>query len=424
MRAASCRPPAGSVYSASVTYRDRWRPPAWPGLILGPALALAAALAAAGCSADGTGSASPAATAHAAAAVAPTLTQAEASQVFSHYTAVAAKADNKEDLRLALPVVTGVERAVVLAGLRSRPVTFAGGGGGSTGDPPQPSPDQGAYRSDLTVAFFPGFGQETYRSPAFYLPEQSGYPRFFVASAAQVAADWPADLPAKTVIGGTRQPLDGTAVLMFEQAGRGTPWLLASASELAAGESLPRLATDSAGYVPVAETSSTALTAPLTTVGALQAAVVDDGPASPAAKPMAAGPLTTGMYAGARNHTDGLRAPRGDVYEWQLEGTTQPVFALRTADGGALALYAMTMTETVTVPGIISKADPIRSGPTIPVPQDLLPQLPENQKPPLEELQSQQTLSFAAIDPAKTSASPAQVGVIAIGGGLTYASAT
>ena len=43
--------------------------------------------------------------------------------------------------------------------------------------------------------------------------------------------------------------------------------------------------------------------------------------------------------------------PAGDVYQWSMEGTPYPAFALRTAAGGALVLYAMYLNSTVAVPG-------------------------------------------------------------------------
>ena len=107
---------------------------------------------------------------------------------------------------------------------------------------------------------------------------------------------------------------------------------------------MPRLSTDKNGYIPQVPLTSTDLLAQPYATGALQAAVVDDGPASAAAKAVAAtGPLTTGLYQAARDRYQeaadrvltGLQVPAGDVYQWSMEGTPYPAFALRTADGGA-----------------------------------------------------------------------------------------
>jgi hypothetical protein len=136
---------------------------------------------------------------------------------------------------------------------------------------------------------------------------------------------------------------------------------------------------------------------------------------------VAGGPLTTGMYQGAVDHAGGLTAPRGDDYQWELDGSSLPQFALRTAAGGALVFYAMTLTTTVAVPDVINKADPVHSGPPIQVPLAVRMLLPPGRPAPLVQLSSDQTLSFAAVDPAPGNA---KIQVIAIGGGLTGASAS
>jgi hypothetical protein len=368
-----------------------------PGrLSTGLALALTAVLAAAGCSATparppsaagGTARAVPARATAPGAAGAGALTQALAWQVFRGYTAAADRAARTGDKRLALSLVTGVQRTVLAAVLRFHRVTISD------------SSPSGAYSSTLTVT--PSLSPESYRNPVFYLPEVSGYPRFFAARVTRTAG--------------------GTALMVFEQAAESAPWLLASVSRLAAGTAVPKLAGDGGGRVPAVAPSAAGLLVPPGSVGALQAAVVDDGPVSAAARAVAAGPLTTGMYTGAADHADGLRAPRGDAYQWELTGTALPVFALRTAGGGALAFYAMSLTETVAVPDMVTQAEPVRSGPPIQVPVSLMPLLPQGQQAPLIELQSQQLLSFAAVDPP---GADGKIQVIAVGGGLTAAAAT
>ena len=62
-----------------------------------------------------------------------------------------------------------------------------------------------------------------------------------------------------------------------------------ASSQFPAGMTLPRLATDKNGYIPQVPLTSTDLLAQPYATGPLQAAVVDDGPASAAAKAVAAG---------------------------------------------------------------------------------------------------------------------------------------
>lgn len=104
-----------------------------------------------------------------------------------------------------------------------------------------------------------------------------------------------------------------------------------------------------------------------------------------------------------------------------MEGTPYPAFALRTADGGALVLYAMYLNSTVAVPGYFDNASPIQPGAAIDIPLDLLPFLPSGQPSPRVSLEAQSLLTFAATDPAATSS---KIAVLAIGGGLNYATAS
>lgn len=376
------------------------------------AAVLAAVLATAGCSAGPAGSG--VSTASAPPAAAPAITAARARQVFNHYVAVAAKATSPRLASPVLSVVTGPERAVFAAALARRTVQVSGlapSGRGGTGGP---------YRSTLTVR--PGFDAYSYGSPTFYLPEAGGYPRFFVASVTRTLRGAAAGNDGMaTTVGGARLPQDGPVLMLFTQSDVDSPWLLASVSQLPVGMTVPSLAKDGSGYIRTAVPSAADLLAPPTSVGALQAAVVDEGPASAAAKAVAPGPLTTGLYADALHRVNGMTVPRGDVYQWELAGASYPEFALRTADGGALVCYAMTLNASVAVPDVVNDANPIRRGPPIQVPLALRMLLPQGQPTPLVELQSQQTLTFAAIDPPR---GPAKVRVIAIGGGLTSASAS
>jgi hypothetical protein len=373
----------------------------WRRLLAGPTFALAAALAAAGCASAtaGTGSTSANTPARAAAAV----TTAQASRAFNTYVAAAAQAAATDDGSLALSVVTGAQRSLVSAGL-----TMDGAHPGGSG----------AYSGVLTLES----AAYTYGTPAFYLPEPAGYPRFFVADVTRAVTGINPANGATASIGGAEVPIDGRVLMLFEQSTAAKPWLLASTAQLPAGMTLPPLAADKHGYIPQVPLTSTDLLAQPYASGPLQAAVVDDGPASAAAKAVAAGPLTTALYQAARDRSGtGLQVPRGDIYQWDMEGTAYPAFALRTANGGALVLYAMYLNSTVAVPSYINKASPIDPGPPIKVPLGLSLLLPSGHAAPRVELEAQDLLSFAAVDPP---AGAAKIQVIAIGGGLNYAAAS
>jgi hypothetical protein len=370
------------------------------------ALALAAAVAVAGCAsapADTTATSADTGSARA-------LTQATALQAFDAYVAASNQAAATNDGKLALSAVTGAQQSLVSATLKSHAVSTASGG-------------TAAYSSTLSIA--PALVQYTYGAPTFYLPEPSGYPRFFLADvtrALAVKSARPGGTDATTSVGGARVPADGPVLLVFQQSAAAGPWQLASVAQFPSGTTLPSLATDKNGNVPQVPLTSTELLAQPYATGPLQAAVVDDGPASAAAKAVAAGPLTTGLYQAARDRTDNdLEVPAGDVYQWSMEGTPYPAFALRTADGGALVLYAMYLNSTVAVPGYFDDASPIQPGAPIKIPQDLLPQLPSGQPSPRVKVEAQSVFSFAAIDPPATSS---KITVLAIGGGLNYATAS
>jgi hypothetical protein len=378
----------------------------WRRLLAGPALALAAALAAVGCASATAGTSGNSAGLPARDAAA--ITTAQASQAFNTYVATTAKALRTGDAPLALSVVTGALRSTLAAAFKVYSAySTPSAPGGST-----------AYSSTLRLTPVP----YTYGTPTFYLPQPAGYPRFFVADVTRSVKGSNTAAGTVTSIGGAQVPVDGPALMLFEQSTAAGPWRLASVSQFPAGITLPRLATDGNGDIPQVPLASTGLVAQPYATGPLQAAVVDDGPASAAAKAVAAGPLTTSMYQSARDRSsNGLQAPSGDIYQWDMEGTAYPAFALRTADGGALVLYAMYLNSMVATPSYINKGDPIEPGPPIEVPANLSPLLPADQPTPRTVLEAQELFTFAAIDPP---AGSSKVQVIAVGGGLNYAVAS
>jgi hypothetical protein len=356
-------------------------------------LALTAALTVAGC----TSAPAPAsASGNGASSAGPPVSTAQAKAVFDRYVTTTATADKTNDGKLALSVVTGAQRSLVAAAIKQadythRPASF---------DP---------YR---------------YGTPTFYLPEAGGYPHFFVASARRtypgtdLAETNPAG-PESIWVGAAETPLNGTALLLFEQSSAGSPWQLASASVLDSGASLPKLAASAGGAIPTVLLNATSELAQPDVTGPLQAAVVDDGPSSAASKAVAAGRLTTGMYQAAKDHVQGLQPPAGDVYQWDLEGSGYAAFTLRTADGAALVFYAMYLDTLVATPGYVDDASPVEPGPRIASPQGLAPWIGKVSY--RDSVEEQDLLSFVAVDPPSGGG---KIRVIAAGGGLNWASAT
>jgi hypothetical protein len=382
--------------------------PRWSRLASGATLVLAVAAAAAGCT-----SAPAATTSTSAGPSAPALTTAQAREIFDAYLAANATAARTNDSALALSVVTGVQHgilAAMLKGVMSVCTTTPAG--------------DAAFSGEGCFYGHPDYDQYAYGPPDIYLPEPAGYPRFFLADVTRTLKTLKGTTPGQAAAtwsgpAGVTVPENGPALMVFEQASASTGWQLATVSQFPAGMALPRLATDKSGYVPQVPLSAANLFALPAATGPLQAAVVDDGTASAAAKAVATGPLTTGLYQGVSEH--GLTAPAGDLYRWYLEGAPYPTFALRTASGGALVLYAMYLNSTVGVPGVINRTSLIKPGLPIEVPADFQMLVPQGKSAPRKSLETQQLLSFAAIDPP---AGGAGVAVIAIGGGPNYATAS
>lgn len=344
------------------------------------AVAAAVAVAVAGCTAG------PASTAASGGGAAPTLTTAEASQAFSSYVRTTSSAFADGDQAAALSVAEDVQWSQVKADF-------------------------------LTASYFHlPLPRYSFGSPSFYLPEPGGYPQWFVASVRRTVS-----MPAAQPLAGVPLTASGQVLMLFTKRDAAGPWLLASTSQLPQGMAMPKLAT-SGGHVEQVAASATKLLAGPDITGPLQAAVVDDGPSSAAARAVASGPLTTGMYAvqaaGARSQT-----PRGDVTQWELEGAGYGQFALRTASGGALVFYDMYLDTTTEVPAELAESSPVPAGPPIAVPREFEPFLQPGKQAPRKRLITQLLLAFAAVDPASAAGSP-KIQVIGIGGGPKYASAS
>jgi hypothetical protein len=365
-----------------------------PGLALAVAAALGAA-AAAGCtSAAGTATTSASSASRPGSqAYWPQLTLADAQAAYTRYVTTSDQAARTGDESLALSVVQGLAND--------------------------------SLYSQYTIAHAehvkPPYTRYTYGTPKYYLPQPpaQGQPEYFVVSVARSPVPGTTALApaAQDVAAGIQLPASGTVLMLFEKSASGGPWQVASISELTPGESVPAMATDKHGYVILSSMDSqgTQLVRPSLTP-ALAATVVDDGPASAASQVVADGPLTTGLYQMATTPARGLTVPQGDVYQWVLEGSNYGRLSLQTADGGALVLYGMYFNRTVQTPSSLNQDIPIVPGATITVPDYVKPLLSRDQWTPKTKLQTQDILSFAAIDPP--AGSSAKIRVIAIGGGI------
>ena len=239
-----------------------------------------------------------------------------------------------------------------------------------------------------------------YGQPTFYVPALASYPQWFMVA-----------VPRSTDAGGRLGPAANT-LMVFARAEKNLPWTLSGTAVL--GQPLPAIARGSDGYATdVASTDPSVLLRP-DVVGATQAAVVDDGPASPAAAVVSHGPQTTGLYA-AQNAQAATEQARGLQYQWLLQGAPFPQFELRLADGGALVLYGMYLDTTNQHPNLVA-GSPIPASPAV----TALFALPSEIG--YHAVYANWTYEFAAIDPPAT-AHNGKLQVIAAQGGLSYAHA-
>ena len=236
-----------------------------------------------------------------------------------------------------------------------------------------------------------------YGKPTFYVPALASYPQWFVVA-----------VPRRTESGGRLGPAAST-LMLFTRAKQTLPWTLSGTAVL--GQPLPAIALDSDGYATDVTTTDPSLLLRPDVVGATQAAVVDDGPASPAAAVVSDGPQTTGLYAAqaAQAATD---QAQGLQYQWLLQGAPFPQFELRLADGGALVLYGMYLNTSNEHPNL-------KAGSPIPVPPAFTALFATSNEIGYHAVYANWTYEFAAIDPPAT-AHDAKLQVIAAQADLYY----
>jgi hypothetical protein len=238
-------------------------------------------------------------------------------------------------------------------------------------------------RSQYTALASAGTPLPRYRygTPTFYVPGLSGFPQWFVVSADRT-----------TVTGGKPGATDHT-LMLFAREKKTEDWTLSGTAVLS--RPLPAIARDADGYaVPVSTKDTTLLLRP-DVAGATQAAVVDDGPSSPAAAAVAAGPLTTGLYAAQVARASAEEA-RGLQYQWLLQGAPYPQVGLRLAgSGSALIMYGMYLNTINEYPNLVA-------GSPIPVPPEFTPLLAAPTEVGYHAVFANWAYQFAAIDPPAT----------------------
>jgi hypothetical protein len=236
-----------------------------------------------------------------------------------------------------------------------------------------------------------------YGQPVFYVPALAGYPQWFMVAA-----------PRTTVVNGHEGATVNT-IMLFTRHGKDLPWVLDGSAVLQ--QPLPAIARDQDGYAIDVPTTDPGLLLRPDVLGATQAAVVDEGPANPAATVIGSGPLTTGLYT-TQHAQASADAARGLSYQWLLQGAGFPQFELRTADGGALVMYSMYLNTSTAHHALVS-------GSPIPVPAGFAPLLAPPTEIGYHAVYANWTFEYAAVDPP-ASARNAKVQIIGADGAPTY----
>jgi hypothetical protein len=227
----------------------------------------------------------------------PALTKSQAEQILANYQSVNNRANGNLDSSLLATVETGAQLEMDRAGYRLRRV-----------------------QKDKYTPF-------TYSRPAFYIPRQDRFPKWFAVDATS---------------GNTRH------ALLFMQDHKGGPWLLAADPFPSAG--LSGIALDKDGYATaVNPTDGDAAVEPRKVAG-VHAATLSTGAAG-----MAPGPYTT-QSRDALTKVEAELRKRGVTLTSDFAPDQQRSFALRTTGGGALVWYVVRQSERYDMvdPGTVS----------------------------------------------------------------------
>jgi len=239
-----------------------------------------------------------------------------------------------------------------------------------------------------------------YGTPTYYIPAPGAYPLWFVVNVLRTPE-----------MDGRLGPVVNT-LMLFEKGKPSRNWTLNGTAAL--DRPLPPVAFGSDGYAIAAPLTDGSVLLRPDVVGATQAAVADEGPASPAAAVISAGPQTTGLYA-AQAAQARAEAAGGLVYQWLLQSTSYAQFELRLRSGGDLVLYGMYL-NTITQHRSLAKGSPI------PVPPEFTPLFTVPDEVGYHAVYDNWTDQLAAIDPPAT-APHAKVTIIGASSGPSYSHA-
>jgi hypothetical protein len=195
-----------------------------------------------------------------------------------------------------------------------------------------------------------------YSGQRFYVPRLTQFPKWFVVVADRSVQSGPASAPAAAAAGagavaGGAATKDNTkdkrtVLLAFVRKSVDSRWRLSLSTVLDGNVKPPQIPVDKDGYATPLATYDTDLTIQPRIVPGVQATLAEEGPQSLATKVMRAGPHTSGYYL-TDQRNERRDAGRGLAYDTVYAATGFPIYALRTAGGGGIVLYALSR-NTVT----------------------------------------------------------------------------
>ena len=160
-----------------------------------------------------------------------------------------------------------------------------------------------------------------YQQEATFVPRLAGYPRWFAIQA----------MPS--------YPRADPALLVFVQRRASQPWLQSALIDLGPADAMPKLAYDGSGNVLAVPVDSAAgLLAAPSAVAAAQAGYLTGGKPLASGPRLSADPWTAELIDAAR--TDAKRLSVATVTD-RYRPVGRPMFALRTADQGAVVVYVL-----------------------------------------------------------------------------------
>ncbi|WP_133061802.1 hypothetical protein [Streptosporangium minutum] len=296
---------------------------------------------------------------------------------------------------LPAPRVTLAEAEKELAGLLSAQEVL------SRATPRQDADDRNML--ELTDDGQAALAQVALNGPAGVAPPHYtwGRPQVLVPRV-QRAPFWFAAIVNRTDPAGEVRP---AVLTLIKYAGE--RWTLSSASLLEPGARIPEVAKDAEGYATALDYEDTSVEISPRLMAPLHATSAEEGTEGFTAGLIEAGPHTTG-------YADEIAANRLDYkkedclgYDSIFAASNYPVYALRTAGGGALVTYSLVRTTTVT-----SKVEPCAE---IVVPPDAKRLVKERRAS--KELRTVELQQYVSTVPAKNSRRPAKI--IGYLGGIT-----